>query len=215
MIICGEVCRDWIKVSLSGLALLSIILAYFSLRSTKQKFESDKIRDQDKEYLVQVERSFEWAYSTLTDDGTATPPRADRLNWLASARYILRAQGIASKIVTPVYKLVLEQVEDHWRQRFYLALDDPSLLSSTYFAGGLNSAWPENIEISSALVVVNFSNWKTGVQDPTDTVDRKALMEDAGGLQSHAGRGLCDYIDKLYSIKRMRGVSEMSGNRRY
>ena len=202
MMICDENCRDWLKIGLSCLTLASIFLAYLSLRSNKQKIASNKIKDQDKEYLTQVERSFEWAYLALTDGGNATPPRADRLNWLASARYILRAQDIASKIASDVYKTVLEQVEDHWRQKFYMALDDPSLLNPAYFADSKNQNWPENIEISSALVVVDFSNWKSGVQDPTNAVDREALMKAGGGLKGGAGRGLEGYIVQLHKLKR-------------
>lgn len=207
MITCDSNCRDWIKIALSGLTIVSVLVAYLALRTNKKKISSDRIKDQDKEYLAQVERSLEWAYLALTDSGENIPARPDRLNWLASARYVLRAQRISSKISSTVYRTILDQVEDHWRQKFYVALDDPSLLNWTYYGDQSKPEWPENIEISSALVVVDFSNWKTGVQDPTDEVDRDKLMKSGGGLKGRQGHGLEDYIDRLNEIKSQRESS--------
>lgn len=196
---CGADCRDWLKVALAAVAIASVAIAYLSLRVSRRKLDDDRLKDQDKEYVAQVERSFEWAFEALTDGDTSKPPRADRLNWLASARYLLRAQDIASQIKTPVYRAILDQIEDHWRQRFYRALDHLVLATDAYFAATDATKWPENIEISSALVVVDFSNWKAGTADPTDRVDRSALMESGAGIQGKAGIGLKRYIQRVYA----------------
>ena len=62
----------------------------------------------------------------------------------------------------------------------------------------------ENIEITSALVVIDFSNWKGDAIDPTESVDNEKLMTLGAGLKGNAGMGLRGYIEHIDTIKKSR-----------
>lgn len=205
MIACTVNCIEWIKVGISALTLISISIALLTYRANLKKIRDDKDRERDKEYVSQFQRSLEWSFNSLTDDGRSIPPKADRLNWLTASRHILRAKNIGSQITHPTYKTIAEEVEEYWRHKFYLALSDPALRDWHYFIDRDKPAWPENIEITSALVIVDFSNWKQGAIDPTDSVDREHLIKHASGVKGgNAGRGLETYISHLEELQASR-----------
>lgn len=199
---------EWLKVVVSLATFGSIIVAYLAYRANLTKIEEDRVRDRDKELLAQVKNSFEWAYNVLTDEATHIPPDANRLNWLTCARHLLRAEKLVKQISNPTYKTVYAEIEEYWRHKFYMALSHDSLRNWSYYADSAKPEWPENIEISSALVVVDFSNWKKGAVDPTDDVDREALIKTSGGIKGgSAGRGLEGYIVRLNQIRDQRNAS--------
>lgn len=189
------------KLVISSLTLVSVFVAFLAYRANLRKQEEDRVRDADKELLAQAQKSLEWAYNSLTDNGTNIPPKPERLNWLTSARHLLRHGGIAKHILSDTYKIVHAEHEEYWRHRFYLALDHDALRSGGYYANLETQPWPENIEVSSALVIVNFSNWPKELKDPTDEVDRSALLNDTEALKGRAGRGLHSYIARLSEAK--------------
>ncbi|MCD7097847.1 hypothetical protein [Stenotrophomonas sp. MMGLT7] len=203
MITCPEKCIEWIKIGISGLTLVSIFIAFLTYRANLGKINDDRARERDKEYVSQFKSSLEWSFNALTADGKRIPPKADRLNWLTAARHILRAKKIQALITHPTYITIAEEIEEFWRHKYYLALSDPSLLNFHYFMNKDRPAWPENIEITSALVVIDFSNWKNGTSDPTDLVDHEVLMTQGEGLNGNAGRGLRTYIQHLENLKKL------------
>lgn len=190
------------KLAISALTPISIYVAYKAYRANNEKQRDDRVRDADRELLAQAQKSLEWAYNSLTDSGSTIPPAASRLNWLTCARHLLRHRRIAVQIQSGIYKTIHAEHEEFWRHRFYLALDHNDLLSAAYFASPT-----ENIELSSALVVVSFSNWPEDLKDPTDEVDRAALIRDKRALQSRSGRGLREYIDRLSNEREARKAS--------
>ena len=190
-----------LKLGISALTLVSIVIAYLAYRTNLRKQREDQVRDNDRELLAQAQKSFQWAYDVLTDNGEHIPPRADRLNWLTSSRHLLRQRKIAKRIDSETYQLVYAEVEEYWRHRFYTALDHPSLRSRGYFADLEKPRWPENLEISSALVVVEFSGWNKERTDPTEEVDREQLLESDALRGGHASRGLRSYVNWLQEIK--------------
>lgn len=185
------------KVSISALTPLSIYVAYKAYRSNLRKQEDDRIRDADKELLTQAQKSLEWAYNSLTNDGENIPPKADRLNWLTCARHLLRQKTISRQIQSAIYKTVHAEHEEFWRHKFYIALDHSQLNGAGYYSKQSHDSWPENIEISSAMTVVKFSNWPKEQKDPTDEVDREAILQDKEALVGRAGRGLRSYVHRL------------------
>ncbi|WP_157598767.1 hypothetical protein [Rhodanobacter sp. Root561] len=196
---------EWIRVGISALTFVSIIIALLAYMANRKKIDEDRERERDKEYASQFQKSLEWSYNALTDSGQHIPPAADRLNWLTAARHILRAKKIQAQIAYPTYRTISDEIEEHWRHKFYLALSDGSLRDWHYFINRDNPAWPENIEISSALVVVDFSNWKDGTPDPTDAVDREHLIAHGAGIKGgNIGRGLRNYIQYLDSLRASR-----------
>lgn len=90
--------------------------------------------------------------------------------------------------------------EELWRHRFYLALDHNNLSSTGYYSQSDDRRWPENIEVSSALVIVSFANWPKGFKDPIEEVDREAILRDGEALKGWAGRGLRAYIESLAKL---------------
>ncbi|GAB2627861.1 hypothetical protein [Novilysobacter erysipheiresistens] len=206
MLACTENCIEWIKISISGLTLASIVIAFLTYRANLSKINEDRARERDKEYVSQFNKSLEWSFNYLTSDGTDVPPKADRFNWLTAARHILRAKKIQAQITHKTYITIAEEIEEFWRHKYYLALADRSLRNWHYFMDKSKSAWPENIEITSALVVVEFSNWKEGMLDPTDSVDREALINGGGLKGGNAGFGLRTYIQHLESLKDLRAA---------
>ncbi|MDP2265523.1 MAG: hypothetical protein Q8J70_03130 [Thiobacillus sp.] len=191
------------KLLLQFATLLSIVIAYRAYRSNVKKNEQDRERDRDKELVGQLKNSLRWAYDVLTNVGREIPPKPDRINWLTSARHLLRAGDIAGQISSSTYRKIADEVEEYWRTKFYLALSDEALRKWIYFADQSQPEWPENIEISSALVIIDFSNWKADAVDPTDYVDRSALKK-RGGLKGGAGRGLESYLCRFEEIKAQR-----------
>lgn len=191
---------EWVRLAISALTLASIVIAYRTYRSNLTKINDDRVRERDKEYVAQFRTSLEWAFSALAEDDGHVP-RPDRLNWLTAARHLLRARRIRDLIQHPTYVTIADEIEEHWRHRFYLVLAHPDLLSSRYFMDPEHPAWPERIEVTSALVVVNFANWKDDVADPTDEVDRAALLRQLKG--SNAAIGLRAYIEHLRDLKQV------------
>ena len=185
------------KLAVSALTPISIYVAYKAYRANLQKQEDDRIRDADKELLAQAQKSLEWAYNSLTSDGANIPPVADRLNWLTCARHLLRHERIASRIQSETFRTVHAEHEEFWRHRVYMALDHNDLVGAGYYSTQTQDSWPENIEISSALVIIKFSNWPKEQQDPTDHVDRDAILQEKNALNGRAGRGLRGYIQRL------------------
>lgn len=189
------------KLIVSSLTLVSAFVAFLAYRANLRKQEEDRVRDADKELLAQAQKSLEWAYNSLTDNNTSIPPKPVRLNWLNSARHLLRYSKIAMRIRSETYMIIQAELREHWRHQFYLALNHDALQSNRYYENLEVQSWLENIEVSSALVVVSFSNWPKDLKDPTDEVDRSALLTDTEALKGKAGRGLRSYISRLAEAK--------------
>jgi hypothetical protein len=190
----------WFEIAKLVVAAVALVSAYFAFKAYRvnlQKQQEDRVRDADKELLLQAQKSLQWAFQSLTDDGANVPPKAERLNWLTCARHLLRHRKLADRISSETYKLVHAEHEEYWRHKFYLALDHNAMASTGYYSTGDAESWPENIELSSAMVVVDFGNWPKGSADPTDEVDRVALIKDGNAYGGRAGRGLRAYAELL------------------
>ena len=192
---------------------ISIWIAYQAYQANLTKQNDDRSREADKELLAQCKESLAWAYGSLTNNGNSIPPVADRLNWLTSSRHILRYLKIREKIGTETYCIVVDEIEEYWRHKFYLALDSNTLLSTNYFTNKDNTSWPENIEISSAMVIIEFSNWKKGTADPTDAVDREKMKADGTCFKGLAGRGLRHYIQRINDSRDLMNSPMQSSSR--
>lgn len=88
----------------------------------------------------------------------------DRAQWLASARDILRFYKIKSEIRTDPFKRLVENIELVYRYKFQKVLDFRYVKRGGYFIQGNGGV----IEINSAVVIVEFSEWKEGSSDPID-----------------------------------------------
>ncbi|RYX94620.1 MAG: hypothetical protein EOO28_13440 [Comamonadaceae bacterium] len=182
------------KPVLDTVTAIGTLVALVALIITVARNRSDDEAGKQQEYLEQCKRTLEWAYNSLEVDQVNKVTPASRLNWLTAARHILAYQELRKKITLPVPLRVCEDFEEFWRHQFYLALSDGAMSQYSYWSqpGYVG----ENIHIASALVVIDFSGWPEGKQDPTDTLDIDALKA-RNGLKGNAGRGLRSYIDFL------------------
>ena len=138
--------------------------------------------------LEQALLSLEWAYKGLTDNSKHIPPKADRLNWLTTARHICRYKELSKEIEVNIYKIICSEHEEYWRHQFYLALDHKIFRNKDYFMNARQGTnpWGGNIEILSAKIVKDFSSWPKDKVDPMSTAGEVNIQR--------TSRGLSDYI---------------------
>jgi len=121
------------RTMFSGVTLISIFIAVANYLSNLDASNQDKQRATDKQLLDQSLLSLDWAYKALTDNAKHIPPKADRLNWLTTARHICRYKELSKEIKLNIYKVICSEHEKYWRHQFYLALDHKIFRSKDYF----------------------------------------------------------------------------------
>lgn len=174
-------------------ALFSAIALGLVALSTGQATRAhadDRQQTRDSEFLSQIERSYEWAYGVLTEDGKHIPPKPDRLNWLTAARHLVRCEKLSKRLESETYLLLSEEIREYWRHRFYSCLSDVARINPPYFLGTEG----RRIELKSALVVISFSNWDTAHPDPLDDVDESELIDSGRAMAGATGRSLERYL---------------------
>jgi hypothetical protein len=187
------------KMTLSDVAaFVSLIVAFFAYWNSRKKNSYDVTSKEDQELCIYASKVLEESYRELTQNGLViNPVEANRLNWLTSARLILRHQEIKSKIKSDVYILICEENERHWEHEFYKILQHSELMSGTYFKGNKMFNSCENISPDSAVVVFKFARWRRNYEDPLETINYKKLLNDEPEILN--GRnGLESYLDDLH-----------------
>jgi hypothetical protein len=109
---------ELLKLTIGAAVFFLLWSAYKAYRSSLRRQDEERVLDADKELLNQAKNSLEWAYNALTKNGEAIPPKADRLNWQACARHILRQNKIALSISgetgQTVYAEILISLQRLW-----------------------------------------------------------------------------------------------------
>lgn len=107
------------------------------------------------------------------------PPQKNRLNWLTSARHILRYKRLKSNLVG-THLLVCDEIEEFWRYRFYIAVEPLENKFGYYDSPGAKTqdAAKAIIDPKSALVILAFSDWPEGRVDPLREVRAEDLLLD-------------------------------------
>lgn len=129
------------------------------------------------EILAQASTSLEYAFNALTASGAKIPPEQNRLNWLTTARHLVRFWALKGRL-TGIQLEICAEREEFWRHQFYLCLR-PLELKFGYFdpvPGFGSEARDATIDTKSALVVLSFAEWPKGLQDPLDSVSVKELL---------------------------------------
>lgn len=179
----------------AGFALAGVAL---SANFARRAFVAERQWNRDEKFSEQIQKSFQWAYDVLTDEGKTIPPSADRLKWLTSARHLLRAQKLMKQVKTLEWTTIVEDHEEFWRHKFLLALEHEELIYWGYYSGGMGKHMlMEKIEVTSAMVIIDFGNWRKGRPDPTDDVNREELIANGNPYAGLAGRGLQSYVREL------------------
>ncbi|MBH0021607.1 hypothetical protein I6F40_14805 [Pseudoalteromonas sp. SWXJ133] len=192
---------ELLKTVISGLTLISIIIAYLNYRTSNLKRKEDDKALQDKEILNQAVSSLDWGFETLTEGKYEEVPRASRLNWLTAARHIMRYTKLKNLIKTETYKLICAEQEEYWRHKFYVLLDKKELRKLDYYTNKAQPEWPENIELSSAMVINDFANWSDGTIDPLEAVNVDALIRLGKAFDGKCGIGIQSYHREFEKIK--------------
>lgn len=165
---------DIIAIVAAGIALasaiVSVIAVYVPWRNTH-----------DSEIFAEAVRALERAYEVLTEQGKETgPPRADRLNWLTTARHIESFKSLKTRLKTKLYRTLCEENEEYWRHQFYLTLFRNPRYTEAYYVNG-------QIEPRSALILYSFASWPKGKRDPIDLLDLKEFWEESEEMRLNAG----------------------------
>lgn len=172
------------------IAVLTFILNYIRWKRQMWIERDVQISEQAKKALLRAYESLE----VMPENGI---PRPDRLNWLTSSRHIIQFELLKSKLKTKTFKIIIEEEEEHWRHRFYTLLDNKRLAQSAYYRKPTQGGFPENIEPTSAKVVIGFSNWPDDKNDPIDSKKAKKLVKNDNCFKGQAGIGLKSYLEAL------------------
>lgn len=193
--------EEWNTI-FSGLTLFSVIFLALNYKLDKDKAKLEADLSKDKEICGQAEKAIERAYISLTgENGSKVPPEPSRLNWLTSARLIIKFNELKAQLNTDLYKLICSEHEAHWKHQFYLCLNHNELQSESYYQG--NDMLPissENIDLRSALIIANFTQWSPDLEDPILNVDKNKLIND--GYTLNGRFGIKEYINILDNEKK-------------
>lgn len=196
-----EMTLEYIKIGISSVTLISIWVALRGYALNRKKMQEDRIRDSDRELLSQAQKSLQWAYDTLTDNGASIPPKSDRLNWLTCARHLLRTQRLSQKIESDTYRIIFDEIEEFWRQKFYVALNDRCFSSLSYFTQDDDKLLDgSQLEPVSAAVVYRFTKWREDRPDPVDSISLDSLHPDE--FRGYFGIGFRRYLEKIASRRK-------------
>ncbi|WP_023604662.1 hypothetical protein [Aliivibrio logei] len=179
------------------IAIVALFVSIISFINTKNKNEMDAKTNEDKEISEYAISLLERAYKTLTDNGDHTnPPKANRLNWLTSARYICRFHKLKSSLKILRYILICEENEEQWRHEFYKLFKNSEFNHLGYFSGTHMCNSIENIEPNSAVIITEFAQWNANYVDPIDSYDfEESISKKPNILNGQIG--LKAYLDAL------------------
>jgi hypothetical protein len=188
---------NWMQILPLILAVISLVISVLSYLNSRNKNQLDFQFQEDKELSEYAISLLEGAYKVLTNNGeNNSRPEASRLNWLTSARYILRFYTIKDTLKTNRYKLICRENEEQWRHEFYKVFRDSDFNSHGYFTGTQMYHSIENIEPRSAVVIAEFVHWSDNYEDLIDSFDYKQKIEEEPHILD--GKiGLKIYLEKL------------------
>ena len=188
---------ELIRTVTSAFTLISVLFVALNYFLARKKANEGSQCAKDKEICEQAIIAIERAYHTLTDrKEDYSLPKPNRINWITTARQILRYNKLKSELKTDLYKLVCSEHEEHWRHQFYQVLQHQDLNNFGYFKGEEFKPFSsENIDPKSALIVVDFSSWSHEIDDPLDEVSKDDFLNDDNTLSGHYG--LEQYINEL------------------
>ncbi|MFP1681401.1 hypothetical protein ACLD0W_02755 [Alloalcanivorax sp. C16-1] len=174
----------WVSIGSVVVAVLAFLFSVFSFR------ESRKI-DFDKAMLGSCDDLLGQSYESLIKGRQENGfPVSDRLQWLTSARHIMRYYDAKKRIKTKPYQVLVENMEAVWRHDFYKALDFPDVMRGRYFYHDEDGG----IYPPSAMIVAEFSAWKEGSRDPVEDYDVENFLSNEdyksmfSAIFSHARR---------------------------
>lgn len=172
----------WEAVSAVGTAAAALLaggglwISNYTFRKTVEAKQQDDLCKQALECL-QV------AYDVLTENGRECPPPQSRINWLTSARQIVRFQQLRDRLQGTA-RTIVDETEVVYRHKFYMALRGVEQAIG-YFDSppGAGAANTDNvIQPKSAAIVIGFSQWPVNLSDPLDAISFNQIHSERGAF---------------------------------
>ncbi len=158
------------------LAFASFLGLLASLSEHRDRAAREEERKDAEVHLQSATSALERAYNSIMAGGEGVTPNSDRLAWLTSARLILMAEDISSRIgVESIREMYLAE-EEYWRRRFYEVFDpagfDSPLNDPAFYRRGEERVRGYFIDERSIKVIFRFCDWPEGREDPIDSIAR-------------------------------------------
>lgn len=159
--------------------LLAALSAGAGLWITVSTFKRTVAIKEEDDLSKQALECLQIAYDVLTEGGRSIPPPRSRINWLTSARQLVRFQQLRDTL-TGTARVIVDEAEVVWRHKFYMILRELELAYG-YFDPPQPDVIPKDadkiIHPKSALVVIAFSQWPDEVTDPLDDLSVQDLAK--------------------------------------
>lgn len=157
--------------------------------------------------LDQAVRALERAYNALTVDGSQIAPvPADRLGWLTAARNIETYKALKKKIRVGLHRRILEDHEEDWRHRFYVALQGHQFHQPSYYqeVAAPREHRTSGVEPHSAVIVHAFATWPKRRRDTLEYADFDDIFGETDPRTANIGLRL--YLNRPRSLARFRDL---------
>ncbi|OMG53225.1 hypothetical protein BJN45_13495 [Azonexus hydrophilus] len=166
---------DYIGGTLSGpLALAGFIALLITIQQQRSFALAEQNKSNDLRYFESALQCLKRAYETIKPIEAEAPPKS-RLVWLTTARWLLAANSISSKIsgTSPSLKNAYELEAEHYRMLFCNFLKPnqmDSVFSQQAFFAGDRSMSGSELEERSVRVILEFMEWPEEKRDVIDKV---------------------------------------------
>ncbi len=168
--------QNWLESFFGAIAAIAAALAAYAAWMTI--LTARKLK-QDDELLAHATVTLERAYAALMNGcENDAHPRADRLNWLTSARLIEDFRATKKQIKTSEILRRCEGHEEFWRNKIYQKLS-PLALNINYFRPASRGG---SIHLISAAIVNGFADWPAGRADRIDNYASPLVVIEEHGL---------------------------------
>lgn len=188
---------DFTSIASSIFAGVSAFAAAYAIVVQTQNQESERYLNQ---CILTLQRAFE---ALLGDELVDKNLKADRLNWLTSARHIERFKEIKKKIKREEHKLICNEQEEHWRHQFYLLLNDPPITLPNFYEENIQSG-KAPIEPRSAIIIHDFAKWPESRPDPIEHADVDTILTRGKVLEGNIGLRI--YLESKETYRKILGL---------
>lgn len=149
----------------------SALTAYRLYLQNSSRNERVDARERSKTILDESIALLGRAFETFTRNGTHPPPNS-RLQWLSTARMIIRFSRIKGQVAEPDHIIIRDENEEYYRLKFFTLLaENRENLDQNYFNPSDDKYHHEMVARNSIAVIFDFAKWPEGMEDPMATVD--------------------------------------------
>ena len=122
---------------------MTLVALSFGVYVAIWKLVNDQQWRMSETYLEESKELFQRSFDSLKNDLKTKYPKNDRLNWLTSARLLLAAEEIGTRITNSAHKATFQEYRDFWQAQFSSKLsffdDNPESVHYFYEDGHIFS----------------------------------------------------------------------------